>query len=249
MSIRKIFNYLKKNFNCFKYKNLIKVYSHPRSGTHFLEAFLAENFFNKKKLLVKDVSWGHWSNRMKREGGNEFGKLFGSHEFPVRKTINSCYHKIYIYRDGRDVAYSIWKTPNFINPKYKEISFRRFLDIKIDWEGSPAHRVEPKENIVEHWERHVKEWKKISDKKLMIIKYEDLLNDPVNIYCSILKKYFPIKFFMYKFKIYKHKVVVINHPVGLKPNDPGAGGWKKNFSKTEKSIFLRYIKDRDMLHG
>ncbi len=46
--------------------DLVKVYSHPRSGTHFLEAFLAENFYPHSDLLVENVTWGHWSDRRTR---------------------------------------------------------------------------------------------------------------------------------------------------------------------------------------
>lgn len=50
----------------FFIKKVIKVYSHPRSGTHFLEAFLARNFYAGKDLKVEEGLWGHWSNRVKK---------------------------------------------------------------------------------------------------------------------------------------------------------------------------------------
>jgi len=81
-----------------KSKPLVKVYSHPRSGTHFLEAFLAKNFYQDKDLALAEITWGHWSNRKINKDGNPYGKLFGNHYFADENNNES--PKIYIYRDG-----------------------------------------------------------------------------------------------------------------------------------------------------
>lgn len=195
------------------------------------------------------VLWGHWSNRKKRKEGNEYGKLFGSHEFPdnwIKKVRNPM---IYIYRDGRDVAYSVWKTPNFINPKHKGITFEKFLDLKIDWEGTPAKRAQPRENIIEHWERHVQHWNSVKKKRLLVIRYENLVNDPEKVYKIILKKFFPLFYLFYILHFFRRKIKIIDKPVGLKPNMAEAQSWEKNLSKNEKAIILNKIKNKDLLYG
>ena len=73
-----------------------KIYSHPRSGTHFIEAFVGENFYSGKDLSVKNVTWGHWSNRKINAEGNKYGMLFGNHLLPIRNT-NESNPKIYIW--------------------------------------------------------------------------------------------------------------------------------------------------------
>jgi hypothetical protein len=127
----------------------------------------------KESYGTTSVKWGHWANRKVTPNSNKYYKLFGSHAFPTKTMKKIDYPMIYIYRDGRAVAYSIWKTENFINPKYKNISFTDFLREKLDWKGSPAFRSKEKYTIAEHWEKHVIGWKKISkqNKNILIIRY------------------------------------------------------------------------------
>ena len=106
-------------------KNRIKVYSHPRSGTHFMEAFLGRNFYPKDNLSWSNVPWGHWSYQKMNTYSNPYGKLFGHHRFPAENEKNPKQPMIYIYRDPRAVAYSIWKTENFINPKHRGVLRKR----------------------------------------------------------------------------------------------------------------------------
>ena len=135
-------------------KKLVKVYSHPRSGTHFLEAFLAKNFYKNMDLSTDKINWGHWSNRKIKEGGNPYGQLFGHHFLPTASNFRS--PGIYILRDGRAVAYSVWKTENFIHKDIDgKISFSDFLKLPLDWLGSPSYRVEPKLTIFQHCEEWI----------------------------------------------------------------------------------------------
>lgn len=212
------------------------VYSHPRSGTHFLEAFLAKNFYKNKDLNISNVAWGHWSNRRTNELGNPYGKLFGNHFFPDRNL--NMKPKIYIIRDGRAVAYSIWKTNNFIHKDHKGISFKEFLRTKIDWSGSPATSCEPQYNIIEHWYSHVNSWldfKKQND-NILLIRYEDLINQPYEQYLKIHNKFFS------KTKIIsENKLDVIKKPVGLLPNKATKDSWKDAFDEEDLSFFFSSI--------
>ena len=220
----------------FNNDNLVKVYSHPRSGTHFLEAFLTKNFYAKKDLSINEVTWGHWSNRKLNPNGNPYGKLFGSHLFG--NLINTPNRKIYIIRDGRSVAYSVWKTDNFIHKDLQEISFKEFLRTKIDWHGTPALESLPKYTIIEHWHMHVNSWLELEkkDNNLLVIYYEDLVSNPYDIYLKIHDK-----FFSKKKKLYKDQLDTIKKPVGLLPNKAIKDSWKEVFDKDDIDYFLSIV--------
>lgn len=236
--MKKIFG-LKQSFSNSTKKNsrssseipLLKVYSHPRSGTHFLEAFLAENFYEDLQLSVDEVLWGHWSNRVINKEGNPYGKLFGNHYFPERNENDL--PKIYIFRDGRAVAYSIWRTQNFLNKDMHELSFDQFLDTKLDWYGTPAEKSSLGYTILEHWAHHVAEWKAYSLKSssVYLIKYEDLFCDPYVQYQKIRNKFF-------KERDLKPlaSLKLISEPVGLYPNKAVINSWEQYFrdDKLEK---------------
>lgn len=220
----------------FKRKELLRVYSHPRSGTHFLEAFLAKNFYNNLDLNIPVVTWGHWSNRKEKQEGNPYGKLFGNHYF-ANQNLNSK-PKIYIIRDGRAVAYSVWKTNNFIHKDLKGITFSDFLRIKIDWYGTPAKKAQPTQTIFEHWYMHTKGWIELEKKNdsLLIINYEDLIDAPYEQYEKI-----HLKFFNKKKKLSKNKIDVIKNPLGLLPNKGTKDEWRKAFSSEDEAFFLSII--------
>lgn len=239
--------YLKRIGRYFEERNIIKVYSHPRSGTHFLEAFLAKNLYPNKSLHVANVTWGHWANRLKRENGNEYGLLFGSHNFPGKWIKDIKHPMIYIYRDGRDVAYSVWKTPNFIHPQYKDIPFEEFLSLKLDWEGSPGNKSQPTENIAQHWERHVHEWHKVQANNLLIIRYEELKTKPQKIFETIMKKFYPLRYILYKIFLYRPKIDPINTPIGLKPNQARTQEWLNIFSPEDEMFFLNQVHEKKYL--
>ena len=150
-------------------KNLIKIYSHPRSGTHFLEAFLARNFYPNLDLSSKsDIYYGHWSNKMLLEGGEPYHALFGSHFFPQDSNFSS--RMIYIYRDGRDVIASIWNS-KFYHQSWKGISFSEFLRRDIDWYGGLGQKHNPKINIVQHWYKHTDDWMNLKNDNLLKISF------------------------------------------------------------------------------
>ena len=224
-------NWIKNYFN----KDLVKVYSHPRSGTHFLEAFLSENFYSEVDLNVPQVKWGHWANRKVKLEGNPFGQLFGSHYFPndnVRGPI------LYIYRDVRAVAYSCWNTENFLHSDLTNISFSDFLLTKIDWHGSPGSKCEPKYTIAEHWEIHVEAWLNFASKNdnILVVRYENLVDNPHKEYLRIKNRFFPNKK-----DISKKNLVVIDKPTGLKPNKAKKDAWREVFTEDDKAIFVQYL--------
>ncbi|MFK5879878.1 MAG: sulfotransferase domain-containing protein [Flavobacteriaceae bacterium] len=215
---------------------IVKVYSHTRSGTHFLEAFITENFYSNLDFSIKPITWGHWSNRKIKEEGNPYGKIFGNHLFPPN--INDSSRKVYIKRDGRAVAYSMWKTPNFIHKNLKNISFQDFLELKIDWIGTPSNKANPDLTILEHWCKHVRSWEyyeRINDNTL-IVRYEDLIDNPYEQYLKIYKK-----FFNYKKLLTKDEITIIDKPVGLLPNMAKVDSWKEEFNKSNNEMYFNVL--------
>lgn len=217
-------------------KPLIQIYSHVRSGTHFLEEFLAENFYSNKRsqLGFAPMMWGHWSDRKLDPGGAPLGKLFANHFFPdhsKNKSIEA--PSIYIYRDGRSVALSTWKTPNFKNKTLEGISFSDYLRTNIDWVGSPSARVEkPHETIIEHWKRHVEAWTSEQNSNLLLVRYEDLAQKPEAIAKEI----------SYKFSLEPPETIkTVNRPTGLLPNKASMDDWKNYFTEEDLRLFFSIV--------
>ena len=220
-----------------KWKPLLKVYSHPRSGTHFLEAFLAENFYEDKDLFIANVNWGHWSNRLVNSKGNPFGKLFGNHYFADKNNNNE--PKIYIVRDGRAVAYSVWKTPNFLHKNISDLNFREFLKTPIDWYGTPSTKTVAKFTIMEHWAQHVESWYKLAklNNNVLIIKYEDLVTEPYVQYVNIHNKFFKKTQFRRP-----NEINIIERPVGLLPNKAKIDSWESMFDQDGLEFYNKLLK-------
>ena len=121
---------------------MISVYSFPRSGSNYLQALLAANLYSALDLSVQG-EWGHWSER--KPIVTPHGRLFGSHGLPWNITPpagltarESKGEAVYIYRDGRAVALSVYRSAGFTNPSWAGISFSDFLRRKLDWTLSPA---------------------------------------------------------------------------------------------------------------
>lgn len=218
----------------------LKVFSHPRSGTHFLEAFIGRNFYKDIDLSVQSHQWGHWANREDNAKGNPYGKLFGSHIYPGRFLRKITYPSIYIYRDGRAVAASLWKTRNFIHPRYQGISFSEFLRLKIDWLGAPSVRWESSMNIAQHWENHVLGWKRIaeSNENIVIVNFEEIKLNPYQVYRNIFLKFFQEQSVLLK----ESEVDYVEDPVGLLPNKAEREAWREIFTEEDIAYFNSSLK-------
>lgn len=243
---KKIISLFKRNqpFRPLYASEFLQVFSHPRSGTHFLEAFIGWNFYAANDLSIKPIEWGHWSNRQINHVGNGFGKLFGSHAFPLEDFRKIDYPAVYIARDGRAVAYSIWKTRNFLNPKYEGISFSDFLRLKLDWIGSPAFRAREKYNVAVHWDKHVRGWHKISKSNpyVLFIRYEDLVRKPYMVYEQLYDQ-----FFSGQAKLKSGQLDRVTKPIGLLPNKAEMNSWQKVFSDSDNQYFRSCIKSSEYL--
>ncbi len=216
----------------------VTVFSHPRSGTHFLETFLGKNFYPGEDLKQAGGAWGHWADRKPQADTFEFGKLFGSHQFPNKKVIELNIPKIYIVRDPRAVALSVWKTPNFLHPDLDGISFSDMLRVKLDWIGSPSWRYKPVFTIGEHWVAHVNGWLEIAkkDPRCLILSYDQLVNKPYDAYLKIHST-----FFTDQTVLAEHAVDFIKKPVGLLPNAANTVSWKQAFSQEDEEFLFSQV--------
>lgn len=230
------------------FSNYVKVFSHPRSGTHLLEAFVAKNFYPNENLELGEFPYGHWKRRLINKKGYAYGKLFGSHLFPDTSVRKIDYPSIYIIRDGRAVMSSLYNTENFIYPDRSMISFSDFLRMKIDWIGSPGYKSKPKMTVAKHWSKHVDGWMETArkNKNIIIVRYEDLVNNPYEAYLSIYESYF--KHLELKSK---EAIEIIRSPVGLLPNQAKINSWSKNFSNDDEEFFYDQIStsSRKFLHN
>lgn len=226
-------------------KDYIKIYSHPRSGTHFLEAFLAKNFYKNEDLSSNGaIHYGHWANRTLLEEGEPYHKLFGSHFFPNSLKVSD--KAIYIYRDGRAVIASLWRT-GFYNKSWEGITFSEFLRKDLDWIGGPGQKANLKMNIIQHWFNHIESWEKYSD-KILFLRFEDLKNNPEKAYLEICKKYFYILYIKYKLFGFKN-LDPINNKVGLKPNSAKINSWENLYNDDDLKFFYSQIPHKKYLYG
>ena len=227
---------------------MIKIYSHPRSGTHFLEAFVAENFYPSKNLSRNGLSYyGHWSDRKLLKEGKPYQKLFGSHYFPDELKQTGNHPKIYIYRDVRAVIASVYNSKFYNLKKHPDLSFSEFLRMDIDWYGGLGRETLSNLNIVQHWYKHVDEWLRVSDKNLLIIRYEDLKLDPKKTYDRITNKFFKRRNLLNLFT--NQKIKIINKKVGLNPNSATIDSWKNLFSDTDLDFVFKNLPSTKYLYN
>jgi hypothetical protein len=212
---------------------IIKIHSHPRSGTNYLGSLLKLNFYNNIDLKTQG-KWGHWSNRLDFNQPVMYGRLFGDHSFNL---INNKTPKIYIYRDGRSVALSVWKSYNFNNKNIENMCFSDYLRHKIDWEGSPGVKSKPKNNIIEHWLRHVNVWHKYSiNNGMMLVRYEELFTKTEKVLNDIAN-FYDLKF--------NDDFKNMDELVGPSPNKANIYEWKNYFNKEDEEYFFSIIKDNN----
>ena len=130
---------------------ILKVYSHPRSGANWLLALLGQAFYGDMGLVFTFT--GHWSERVPVEAPDR--KMRGGHDF-YRAGLRG--PRVYLYRDGRDVALSLWRTKAFQRASWHDLSFSEFLRRPLDWHGSPSVRANNGLTIAEHWWDHLNSW-------------------------------------------------------------------------------------------
>lgn len=146
----------------------MKLYSHPRSGTNWLLALLEQAFFGN--IGFTEATTGHWSQRVTVSAPP--AELFGGHDFFAPHLVEP---RIYLYRDGRDVALSLWRTKAFQPQDWHNLSLSEFLRRPLDWQGTPGRRAGTGWTVPEHWRQHLDSWQNAG--RTHFVRYEALLID------------------------------------------------------------------------
>lgn len=150
-------------------RGLLKVYGHPRSGMNWLLALL-EQALEGHISLVETVT-GHWSQRVEVTAPDRW--LRGGHQFYNDQQNGP---RVYLYRDGRDVALSLWRTKEFQHTTWHDLRFAEFLRRPLDWQATPKQHcvyIDEVLTIAEHWRLHLESWQNAPS--TCFVRYEDLL--------------------------------------------------------------------------
>lgn len=159
----------------------MKVFSHVRSGSHFLAKALHLNFFKSAPGMGRPRGFvGHWSlSREKwlaRPEASEdlpYKALWGGHPPSPRGG------GIYIYRDGRDVLASMYYCLGFHHQKKPILPFKEWLRTPLDWLLCPSMRVPSGRRPplpAEHWYSQVAPWLESGARSYVapVVRYEEL---------------------------------------------------------------------------
>jgi hypothetical protein len=147
--------------------------SYPKSGNTWLKFMLAhllggrEADLDNDSTVIADVGSHRATPRVLPHGG----RLIKSHEPYSHPQKRFCHKAIYLIRDGRDVAVSYYYT--LIRRGLYEGEFGPFLGLFL---GGGVDGYGP-------WHEHVRSWLSCPLREqgsLLVLKYEDLLADPVD---------------------------------------------------------------------
>lgn len=165
---------------------LVKVASHPRSGTHLLMAYLKAHFYGDVDLSKQCGQMCHWSYDAMAVDYSYLGyagedvrrvawaRLFGSHAFAGRYRDTS--RVVYIYRNPEDVVMSLHRMRFFRHRDQAGIAFKDYLGLSLDWTGFPGRKTKNGGmSVEEHIARHQEGW---LGSDALCVKYEDLVRDP-----------------------------------------------------------------------
>ena len=190
--------------------------SYPKSGNTWMKLFLksyfssekksfsinskSDDFFNvetfpvSKKFNELNIDYKNFTNIAKNwinmqslinlNNKNNYIKThnamcsINNHDFTDNENTLGA---IYIVRDPRDIA----------------VSYSAFLDLKLDetidfmlspscFEEDIFENVRYKKSIMGNWAYHYKSWKNYNAREVIIIKYEDMLNDPKMTFLKVL---------------------------------------------------------------
>lgn len=130
-----------------------------------LRAMLNVALYGKPRMAT--AMTGHWAQRVRVQAPTGYHQ---SHKFYSGER-----GVVYVYRDGRDVLASLYRTKGFLHPTWVDLSFSEFLRRPLDWHGTPGKRAAVKLTPGQHWKKHLDSWENRSG--TFYVRYEDLLID------------------------------------------------------------------------
>lgn len=204
---------------------LVKVYGFPRSGNHLVMELLANNFYDSD-LSSGGGMVGHWADRVPVPPVPN-GQLSGHHGPPDWGIEHPA---VYVYRDGRAVAASLWRSPHFKHPRWNNGSFTDFLHAPLDWAYTPGQRAWPGQNVIQHWVSHLQEW---VGQGVLMVSYEQLCETPQHF----------LEMFMYRFNLPQPKRPW-HMPVRLVGHFPSGGvrtGWRDVWSDEDERWYFEQV--------
>lgn len=208
-----------------------RVFSFPRSGTHFFMATIKRNFYPNTDLSLDGVIGGHWAELVPLPK-NDYAALFASHVVP-RGGVE--WPSIYLYRDGRDVAVSLWRAKSLQHPSWRGLSFSEFLRKPLDWVGTPGQRQRTSgRSVVVSWASHVGRWLSKGTRHHnapIYVRYEELV---LNQEATLDRLAGELKVGPWEWKPVQEKV-------GIEPHKGIVGGWRDVFSVEDLAYFHAYV--------
>ncbi|WP_133468412.1 sulfotransferase domain-containing protein [Paraglaciecola marina] len=185
---------------------IIMVLSHRRSGTHLTidsitnnfeifnsaekkEYFTLDHVFNKSKFKSDEDILNFLDilvtspTVLKSHSINDITRYFNNCSSLVRNRVSEIFensHKVYVYRDGRDVMVSLYHYQKSFNEKTREQTFSQFLRDPCGYDKHcHAGKIYSKPGF---WGEHVNSW--LSDENVEGVRYQDFIEDSE----SVLKR-------------------------------------------------------------
>jgi len=120
------------------------------------------------------------------------------------------------------------------------------MGIKIDWYGTTNRKAEGEFTIFEHWAEHIKGWKTLSKNSTntLVIKYEDLKDQPYTVYKTIHSK-----FFSKQKLLLPDEIDPITKPLGLLPNKGSKNAWKDYLGAKNNEVFKDLMSKNNIDYG
>lgn len=141
--------------------------SYPKSGNTWVRHLIGNYIYDGKMDFVNGPEFMpdlHYNPE--KINAIPFRPRFIKSHFPFRKEYPNV---IYLVRDGRDVAVSLYYFLIKMKQLKPEVKFSDYLENYFFGGKSPFG----------HWNEHVFSWvKKNKGKNMLVIKYEDMLNEP-----------------------------------------------------------------------
>lgn len=201
---------------------MVRVYGFQRSGTHFLAQLLKDNFYPNINISGLIAGYGHYTNRKKDRRVLPYKALFRNpHNPPPTDTARA----LYIFRDGRAVARSLWMSDGYRGKRWKDGQFSKWLRTPLDWRfhninAAPHNTL----TFAEHWMEMLEMWKD----QAFLVRYENLVADTRK-WLGIIADHFGLD--------KPDKWVLPQKLVGTAPSGGGLHGWRELFSEDDIEYF------------
>lgn len=251
----------------------ILVLSHRRSGTHLTidtlinnlaefehrnggDYFTIDHVFNKNKFsddteILKTLDNVVSSpNVIKSHSIYDVQRYFSSCSDIVKKRVLEIFensHKVYVYRDGRDVMVSLYHYQKSFNEKTKNQTFSEFLRDPCGYDkhchGNKTY------SKPQFWAEHVDHWIQQSD--IQIVKYDEFIEDSSVVLDKVstafnfelVDQLVDLTMQKNNGKIVKNNARAINKRTSVSFRGGRIGDWEETFSESDLDYFNGQIND------